>query len=258
MLFEESESNLLASFRLICPQEIFFLNEDKETVDIFNSIYDETVWREWTDASSKNAPPPDFFNDAKHLMLEVMRVDDHGVKKKGKIRNPNFQRQHNIEQDLRNLGVIDACPNFKNIVINAITDLPTLEDHNYRYYRDNFVRTVNHHKNKINLYRSNHPSFKLIFFVYDESSLYFEAARETNVLSNEGEKGRLHYWFYDRAFLDVFMNSNIDYFVWFTPYKQLQNIEAVSPPPIVCVYRCNSITYDSIEYKLSHMASLEE
>lgn len=88
MLFEEKESNLLEDLRLICPQEIFHVNDDDETVGMFNSIYDECQWKEWTDASSKDAPPPDFYNDTQHLMLEVMRVDDHGFKKKVRCETP--------------------------------------------------------------------------------------------------------------------------------------------------------------------------
>mgnify|MGYP000844543502 FL=1 len=257
MLFEEKEANLLDDLRLVFPQEIFLVNDDKETVEVFNSIYDESEWKEWTDASSKDAPPPDFYSDTQHLMLEVMRVDDHGFKKKGKVRNPNYERQHKLEKELRDLGVMDAYPNLQHIVINAVTDLPTLEDHNYRYYRDNFVRTVEHHKQRISLYRKNHPGSKLIFFVYDESSAYFEAERETNVFSNEGEAGTPHAWFFDKAFLDVFIGSDIDYFVWFTPYKHFQHIEPPVSLPRVCVYRCNSMTYESIEYKPSHMVSSE-
>lgn len=46
MLFEEKESNLLEDLRFICPQEIFLVNDDDETVGMFNSIYDECQWKE--------------------------------------------------------------------------------------------------------------------------------------------------------------------------------------------------------------------
>ena len=98
----------------------------------------------------------------------------------------------------------------------------------------------------------------MIFFVYDESSAYFEAECETNVFSNEGEAGTPHEWFFDKAFLDVFIGSDIDYLVWFTPYKYFQHIEPPVSLPKVCVYRCNTMTYELIEYKPSHMVSSEE
>ena len=40
MLFEEKETNLLDDLRLVVPQEIFLVNDDKETVEVFNSIYE--------------------------------------------------------------------------------------------------------------------------------------------------------------------------------------------------------------------------
>ncbi len=187
-----------------------------------------------------------------------MRIDDHGFKKKGKVRNPNYERQHKLEQELRDLGVIDAYSSLQHIVINAVTDLPTVEDHNYIYYRDNFIRTIEHHKKRIPLYRQNHPGCKLIFFIYDESSAYFEAERETNEFSDTGEIGALYAWCFDKAFLDIFIGSDIDYMVWFTPYKHFQHIEPPVNLPRVCVYRCSDTPPDAIEYKPTHMVSSEE
>ncbi len=60
MLFEEKEANLLENFRMTSPQDIFLISEDEETLQAFNSIYDDSLWEEWIDASSKDAPPPDF------------------------------------------------------------------------------------------------------------------------------------------------------------------------------------------------------
>lgn len=249
---------MLENFRMTMPNDIFFLSDDADTHRVFKSIYNDSLWEEWTDASAKDAPPPDFYNDTQHLMLEVMRVDDHGFKKKRKIRNPNLERQHKIEQELRNLGIIDTFPDLQHIMINAVTDLPTLEDHNYTFYRDNFIRTVAHHKERIPLYHENHPGCSLIFFVYDESSAYFEAERETNVFSGEsGELGQPHAWCYDKAFLDVFMNSGIDYLIWYTPYKRFERIEPQIKLPQVCVYRCNASLPEVSEYNPSHMISSE-
>lgn len=75
---------MLENFRMTMPNDIFFLSDDADTHRVFKSIYNDSLWEEWTDASAKDAPPPDFYNDTQHLMLEVMRVDDHGFKKKEK------------------------------------------------------------------------------------------------------------------------------------------------------------------------------
>lgn len=50
MLFEEKEANLLEDLRLICPQETLLVNDDVETVGMFNSTYGASQKKEWTDA----------------------------------------------------------------------------------------------------------------------------------------------------------------------------------------------------------------
>lgn len=54
--------------------------------------------------------------------------------------------------------------NFKgNIFINARTELPSELDHNYIFYYKNFNRIIEKHVKSIDLYRKNHPNFKIIF-----------------------------------------------------------------------------------------------
>ena len=57
----------------------------------------------------------------------------------------------------------DADLDSIRIVVNAVTDLPSNEDHNYQFYYENFARALEKHIKKIPLYRSNHPDKKLIF-----------------------------------------------------------------------------------------------
>lgn len=47
---------------------------------------------------------------------------------------------------------MELCPNAE-LIINAHTNLPTDEDHNYQYYYKNFTRVVEHHKKSIDLYK---------------------------------------------------------------------------------------------------------
>ena len=68
----------------------------------------------------------------------------------------------------------DNFPNT-NFIVNAITDLPTEKDHNYSWYKESFERVLNEHNKKVELYKKNHPGYKIIFFVFDESTLYFES-----------------------------------------------------------------------------------
>ena len=50
--------------------------------------------------------------------------------------------------------------------------LSTKEDHDYQKYIDNFQRVFEKHNLKVPKYKENHPGYKTIFFIYDESSAY--------------------------------------------------------------------------------------
>lgn len=102
------------------------------------------------------------FCDEFSLMMDVMRVDDHGFQKQGNIINPTLAKEHQLENELRDKGIHNMFPNA-SLTINANLGLPTEEDHNYRFYRDNFARTVSNHIKKIPNYQNNHPGYKLIF-----------------------------------------------------------------------------------------------
>lgn len=258
MLFAEKEANIIESFQMLNSTEILLLPETDAVESILSSIIDIQKWKLWTDSSNKSAPPPDFYCDSMKLMMEVMRVDDHGYKKKGKITNPTLVREHQIEKELREKGILDMSPHA-TLFINAVTDLPTVEDHNYLYYRANFARTVAEHTKKIPNYRKNHPGYQLIFFVFDESSMYFEVEEENKVIK-QGEQfaGFPHKWLIDADFLSAFENSGVDYLIWFTPYKW---VERMNPPlelPKACVFDCKNMILDRQEYDPKHMMSAEE
>ena len=88
-------------------------------------------------------PPPDFYNDKLKLMMDVMRIDDHAFESKnGKIVNPTNQRESVIQKQIRKSGLLDSFPNVKNVIVTAVTDLTTDEDHNYKFYYSNFERVL--------------------------------------------------------------------------------------------------------------------
>lgn len=151
------------------------LNDSVAVREIFASIHDPEEWKLWSDSSGKSDPPPDFYNDKLKLMMDVMRIDDHAFESKnGKIVNPTNQRESVIQKQIRKSGLLDSFPNVKNVIVTAVTDLPTDEDHNYKFYYSNFERVLMKHNNQIDLYGKNHPGYKTIFLVLDESSAYFE------------------------------------------------------------------------------------
>lgn len=259
MLFAEKENNLLEWFRDISKAEIFLCPKSDQTENICESLRNNKRWQHWIDSSAKDAPPPDFYNDIENLMLEVMRVDDHGFVKDGKVINPTYSREHEMERELKKAGIINQFPNIQKVFINAVTDLPTNEDHNYQFYFENFQRIVSNHKRKINDYKSNHPNHQVIFFVFDESSAYWKSV-ESDTTVKEGKMiiGEPHIWFEDKRFVDVFYHSEIDYLIWVTPYKMLFNSSFPHQLPRACVFDCKNMTISLREYDTSFMVSVEE
>lgn len=154
--------------------------------------------------NTQSKMPPDFISNNGKYMMEVMRFDDHS--KNGKD-NPTLAKESKMYEEIKPLL------NNNLVFITAHSGLPTEKDHNYDMYYNGFKRTVTKHINKIPNYKSNHPNAKCIFLVFDESSgTYYE---------NNGNKnqGILHYHFMDKKFIDVFEKSDVDYLIWFAPYK---------------------------------------
>ena len=261
MHYLDDEKSIIESFQSVRCNSVYFPAENSDVVNAFESIYDPEKWKNWKDSAGKADPPPDFYSDTYLTMMEVMRVDDHSYKnKKGKVVNPTNMHIRDVEKEIEKSGLMDMFPNAK-LHINAFTDLPTEKDHNYKFYYKNFVRIVEHHKKRIKLYKANHPKHKLIFFVMDESSAYFkvhdiEVVKKCREIDEQIE-GQPHFHFLDRHFLDVFINSKIDYFIWYTPFKFLCSTEGKFDLPQVCVFDTRKMPDEYIEYDADYMISAE-
>lgn len=229
---------------------------------LFNDmrLKDPEEWKLWSDSSGKSDPPPDFYNDKLKLMMDVMRIDDHAFESKnGKIVNPTNQRESVIQKQIRKSGLLDSFPNVKNVIVTAVTDLPTDEDHNYKFYYSNFERVLMKHNNQIDLYGKNHPGYKTIFLVLDESSAYFEME---SIMDNGVIKGKPHYWFWDNSFVNILKKLNIDYLIWYAPFKyyEVPLGEEKSDLPEVCVIDIKNINQNGSylnSYDISKMKSVE-
>ena len=253
MLFAEKESNLIEHFQMLETNEILLLPESEELKNVVSSILNLELWKKWIDSSAKDAPPPDFYSDELGLMMEVMRVDDHGFKKKGKIINPTYEKEHKLENELRQVGFLSK---FSNAQLQVIADsgLPTEQDHNYNYYFENFKRTVEKHIEHISQYKENHPNHKLIFFIFDESSAYIE-----KIKSNRASTlGSPHLFMLDKKFLDVFVASKIDYLIWYAPYKLLQTDKGILNLPQACVFKVGVPLPAEYTYDANKMVSAEK
>ena len=243
MKMYDNENDIIEYFQMLSTESICLLTGETEEVEtILSSILDEGGWKNWIDSSGKGDLPPDFYNNNLKIMMDVMKVDDHGfISSKGKTVNPTRKRESDIMHELQDKGFLDKFPNAK-IFINAVTDLPTHEDHNYRYYRDNFIKTVKSHIKKINRYKVNHPGYKVIFFVFDESSQYMQVDHKTEKIKvGIVSKAFPHLWFMDKSLVSSFENSELDFLIWFTPYK---HCDAFSEKDGSCLNLPEAVIYD--------------
>ena len=235
MNFFDDESKIIECLQEVGLNKIFLSNDTTGVREVFASIHDMEEWKLWSNSSGKSDPPPDFYNDKLKLMMDVMRIDDHAYENKnGKIVNLTNKQESMIQKEIRKSGMLDDFPNVKNVMVTAVTDLPTDEDHNYKFYCSNFKRVLMKHNNQIDLYRKNHPGYKTIFFVLDESSAYFEMESK---MDNGVMKGQLHYWFWDNMFVNVLKKLRIDYLIWCAPFKyyEVSNWDEKTDLPEVCV-----------------------
>ena len=256
------EKNIIEFFQFEDSTSIFFPVFNSELRLVFSSIYKKKNWKKWIDSSGKNAPPPDFYNKDLQLMMDVMRIDDHEyISAKGKVVN----EQRKIEsQAIAQIKKSDQYKELKEPIIFAdiFTDLPTDEDHNFGRYKECFWRTIENHKKKIPNYQKNHPGYKVIFFVFDESSAYCETTEKFSGTMKKGMsfEGRPHVQFLDKEFLKVMENSEIDYLIWYTPYKKID----FDPKgkffdlPKAAFYSRTAMNFNYLTYDYNRIISVEE
>lgn len=239
--------------------ECALIPEDEETESILSIVLDEAGWE---DHSGKDVPPPDFVNHGQHIMLEAMRVDDHerpgdnkGIVNPLKAHESEIIRQYEHEfREMLDMAVDDA-----RLTIIGKTDLPTEEDHGYGMYLDGFRRIVGKHARHAENYRGNYPGYKLVFYVFDESTGYLESTVPIKGEIHEGNRlrGRPHCFFADAAFLNVIRSSNADYFIWRTPFKHEHLFAEGLKLPETVVYDVARMNVPDIHYDRDRMVSME-
>lgn len=230
-----------------------------EAKKIFEYVYNKEMWKQkyWTDSFGKNDPPPDFYSDKFKLMMDVMEVVD-DEKKKGvnsKTREKEMEKALKAQYEL---------PDNIIIVTNAAPNKKTGIYHNYDYYLKHFNRVIDKHVNSIPLYQKNHPNYKTIFFIFDTSTAYFELKEPFNP-NGKNEITQGHFCFFDRKFAEKLINKNIDYVIWFTPFKTYSYFDPQTRKeltkyeyPKVAVIDVNEINLDDLNtYDPKHMVSAE-
>lgn len=220
-LYFDNELNILKDIHELNSSECFIISDFEgsenylSTAEIIDHILDDKLFLNWKDNSESNLPP-DLLNEEESLMMEVMRVDDHSSDGKN---NPVLARQRHMSEEARDF--LQQMPNDARFIVNAVTDLPTEQDHNYRFYYSSFQRTLRKHLSKLSTYKKNHPNKRVIFLVFDETSgIYCEKAFQ----KDSGFVGRIHFPFFDNRFLNEFIDSDLDYLMWYCPYNHYNSV----------------------------------
>ena len=252
----DNEQRIIDEIHELERSSCLILSDDFESVNyqrtaqVLETIFAEDYLCRWKD-NSKSQLPPDFINEIDSIMMEVMRIDDHSADGRN---NPVLKREKEMHKEMESM--MHLFPNAKNVFCNPVTDLPTEEDHNYKFYYSSFQRTVRKHSSKIEKYRMNHPDKKLIFLVMDETSgVYFEAFDEKTSL------GRLHLPFFDNRFLNEFIDKDIDYLIFYSPFNYFETFQHHDELPHLVIFDVkhlkNSKMMKFIDYDESKMKSCE-
>lgn len=256
------ESMILDAFREVGTKEILPLGNFLKCKWIHCALTGVLNRKEWINSSGKSDPPPDFYDNKHKLMMDVMRIDDHAyIDANGRIQNKTLQHEGELIKKINQ-------PDRDDIKLYVVGDtkLPTNEDHNFERYYKNFERVFKEHEKKLDLYQTNHPGFKTIFFICDESSAYMEALNPNNVskIRFEGEitAGRPHVFCLDKEFVKIIKESKVDYVIWYAPWKLLRHAQndkiKILPLPQCAIYDVKNLTDKKlIEYNQELMISSE-
>ena len=234
----DNENKIIEMFQDVRKDNVYITNRNKNLINVFKCIYNKKRWQHWKNSSGKSDLPPDYYSDKFRLMMDVMRIDDHAfVDENGKVYNPHNKRESVLRKEIESKN-----PNLKKaslegrLIINPITNLSSEEDHNYLNYVNNFKRVVEKHIEKIPIYNKNHEGHKLIFFICDESSPYFEnldIGFQKSKMAGEVKKGNSHLWWEDNNMIRILKNTKIDYLIWYTPYKWFESFPKITLPKVV-------------------------
>lgn len=227
------ELNILEDIHELDPNQCFIFSDEEGSDNYFatNKIIDDILgvncFNKWKD-NTQSQFPPDFINEKDSLLMEVMRIDDHSPDGK---RNPNLSRQRSMRKEVE--AMREMFPNAKRFFMNTVTDVPTEEDHNYKFYYSSFQRTIRKHLSKLDDYKKNHPNKKMIFLVADETSgIYLETVTK----NDEVAYGRAHLVFLDKRFINEFIDSELDYLILYCPYNHFNSIEKHEPLPKLTIF----------------------
>lgn len=176
--------------------------------------------------------PPDYYSDELSIMFDVMRVNDSEVKKGY---NPAYQELSSLRSfvsgELSHYGLDDVGD--LNVCLDLSTDNGANYDdiHQLKYYKRQTLRVLRKHLNQLSVWQSEHPSIQRKgFVVFDEAGIYFRGKSiplcvdVNNVVSkwlfSVDLPLTIYYPWYDFDFMQMLVDSKLDFVVWYKPYVQ--------------------------------------
>lgn len=167
--------------------------------------------------------PPDYYSDELSVMFDVLRVNDTEVKK-------TYNPLKIEERKMRNLAKEQGLLDLPNIIpVIEIDEPDDVYAHTYQKYRKQAHRTIQEHIRKIPLWIKEHPAIENKgLLVFDETEFCFEG-----FIKSVGN-GRFAYQYKfplviheawnDKEFVQQIYESDLDFFIWFCPYKPYGDI----------------------------------
>lgn len=168
-----------------------------------------------------SALPPDYFSDFYNSMFDITRINDSEIRKNY---NPVKIREKSLEREIKTN--FPDLPSTVELIINSHDDDNYDHDHNYTNYLKNEKRVIQNHINKIDIWKKEHPRIKHKgLIIFDETELYIHkiySNQENKFHLHPGEKGNpiYHEPWNDKNMIDFIYKSDLDFVVWFCPYKK--------------------------------------
>lgn len=219
MNYFDDEARIIEYLQMAELPKVHFLNFTLPLVRFFISLHSSKHFCNWVNSSSKSAVPPDFYSDKYKVMLEVMRFDDYevGSNSPNALESQFYKR---IERQFTEHGKRLEKDQYKFLLM---PDYSKVSENNLALYYENFRRVVEKHARKTGEYREAHPGYELGFLLCDESPAYIEAVEKQEKIPPEGVpiKGRYYEAPKDKRFIDVLLETDVDFIIWMTPYKEM-------------------------------------
>lgn len=244
----DNEENIIKDVHRIPRKQITLLTNSKFEKSLICAMKELP---KWTANNGHANEPPDYFSIDHRLMFDVMRVNDSETvitTKRGKkvYNNPTLKRERNLLQEIR-----DVFPNVSedNIFINAVPDGDYDKIHNYQNYYNHAQRVFSSHIARIPRCRELHPGYKMGFLVMDETESYLQ---HSNIIDAAApyDSNRVyqvlatpHVPFIDKRFMECLFKSDLDFVIWFMPYKHNEKMQ-LQPPKLCFIDMTSSRTQE--------------